>query len=90
MTDTNILFELGWVVGLRPIVRMCDLGLRAVCPLWGFFWMILSHIYSNFGGNYTKLQIARSTSVTENRTSQLPPTSFQGIITRPLVEQHIT
>ena len=29
--------NLGWVVRLRPIVRMWDLGLRGECPLWGSF-----------------------------------------------------
>ena len=34
----TILIVHGWlVVGLRPIVRMCGLGVRGGCPPWGSF-----------------------------------------------------
>ena len=47
-------------VGLRPIFRIWDLGLRGECP------GILSRIYASFGENHEKLRKARSTSATED------------------------
>ena len=53
------------VVGLRPTVRMWDLGLQGECPPLEVFYGILARIYSNFGENQGKLRTARSTSCTK-------------------------
>ena len=66
--------QLGFVMGLRSVARIWDLGLRVECPSWKYFLRILTSIYTNFNEKHEKQRTTKSQSPTEIklRTSRLP------------------
>ena len=75
---------IGWlIVGLRPIVRLWDLGQQGECPPLGLSKG--SVFYSSFGENQGKLQTTKSTSTTKDGTWHLPSANFQHGVAQPLV-----
>ena len=69
--------RLSWVLGLKPIVFMWNLGQRRKCPPCWSFQMTLARIYASFGESQEKLRPVTSINATGDWTWHVLSTGFE-------------